>query len=62
LEGDSIDKHPCINYATLQEKLAIPKIRYSVALQVEDAYKELVLLMKKKLYNRHGGRSAGSPE
>lgn len=49
LEGSQIKEHPQLNYARLVEKLAIPKVRYPVALQIEDGYCELIQIMKKKL-------------
>lgn len=49
LEGSLIEKHPNFNYAWLVQELAIPKTRYSVALQIEDWYRDLVLMMKAKL-------------
>lgn len=49
LEGSQISEHPQFDYAFLVEKLAIPKVRYPVALQIEDGYRDLVQIMKKKL-------------
>lgn len=49
LESSQIDKHPRFNYRTLVDELTIPKTRYSVALQVEDGYRELVEKLKLKL-------------
>lgn len=49
LEGSQIDEHPQIDHAFLVEQLAMPKIRYPVALQIEDGYCELVQIMKTKL-------------
>ena len=49
LEGSLIDEHPQFNYSALMQKLSIPDTRYSVALQIEDAYRELVTMMQAKL-------------
>lgn len=49
LEGSQINEHPQFDYAFLVEKLAIPQVRYPVALQIEDGYRELVHIMKTKL-------------
>lgn len=49
LKGSQIHTHPQWTHGVLVEKLAIPKIRYSVALQVEDGYQELIQKMKAKL-------------
>jgi nitrogen fixation protein NifU and related proteins len=50
LEGSLINEHPRFNYSCLVQDLAIPKTRYSVALQIEDGYREIVTMMQKKLY------------
>jgi nitrogen fixation protein NifU and related proteins len=49
LEGSLIHEHPRFNYSWLLQELAIPKTRYSVALQIEDVYREIVMMMQKKL-------------
>lgn len=49
LEGSQIDEHPLFNYQTVVDELAIPKTRYSVALQIEDGYRELIEKIKLKL-------------
>lgn len=49
LEDSLIDEHPRFNYSWLVQELAIPKNRYPVALQIEDGYRTLVMMMKKKL-------------
>lgn len=49
LEGSSIKEHPRYDYAYLLNELDIPKLRYPVALQIEDGYRELVQIMKEKL-------------
>lgn len=49
LEGSQVNIHPQFTYAELIEKLAIPQIRYSAAIQVEDGYQGLIQKMKLKL-------------
>ncbi len=49
LEDSQIDEHPRFDYAFLLKELDIPKLRYSVALQLEDGYRELVKSMKERL-------------
>lgn len=49
LEGSQIDEHPQIDYALIIQLLDIPKVRYPVALAIEDSYRELVQIMKTKL-------------
>lgn len=49
VEGVTIDKLPSIDYQLLIKELKIPMNQYPVALQIEDVYKETVVLMKKKL-------------
>ena len=44
-----IDKLPCFNYQLLMKELEIPTSQYPVTLQIEEAGKEALLLMKKKL-------------
>lgn len=48
LEGSLIAEHPRLNYSWFVQELAIPKTRFPVALQIEDGYRALVLMMKKK--------------
>lgn len=49
LQGTQINEHPHFDYSYLLSILEIPKSRYPVALQISDAYKEIVQLMKEKL-------------
>lgn len=55
LEGSKIDEHPQFNYSWLVQQLEIPKTRYPVALQIEDGYREVVLMMKEKLKGNKNG-------
>jgi nitrogen fixation NifU-like protein len=49
IEGRELESLISINYQTLIKELEIPTHQYPIALQVEDAYKEVLTLMKKKL-------------
>lgn len=49
IEGKLIDSLPLINYQTLVKELDIPNSQYPTALQIEEIYKETIVLMKKKL-------------
>jgi nitrogen fixation NifU-like protein len=49
LEGSTINEHPCIAYNHLLQELEIPKAGLSVALLIEESYRELVQIMKMKL-------------
>ncbi len=49
LEGSKINEHPHYEYAFLLKMLDIPQLRYPVALQLEDGYRELVKIMKERL-------------
>lgn len=49
LERSKIDEQPQFDYMMLIQILAIPKTRYSIALQIEDSYREVILKMKKLL-------------
>jgi nitrogen fixation protein NifU and related proteins len=49
LEGSLINEHPRFNHSWVAQELAIPKTRYSVALQIADGYREIVMIMQKKL-------------
>lgn len=49
IEGKSVFKPPLLDYQVLINVLEIPTIQYPVALQVEDAYKEVLTLLKYKL-------------
>jgi len=49
LEGKNINSLPQINYQLMIKELAIPTVQYPVALRIEKAYKEILLLMQKKL-------------
>ncbi len=49
IQGTSITIHPFFSYTILVQQLAIPKLHYSVALQVEEGYCEVIQLMKTKL-------------
>lgn len=48
LEGRTLENLPLINYQILIKELAISTIQYPIAIQVEDVYKEVLTLMKKK--------------
>ena len=48
LEGAQLMELPVINYQTMIKILAIPRHQYPAAVQVEDVFKEVVSLMKKK--------------
>ncbi|BCA95745.1 hypothetical protein TUM19329_21060 [Legionella antarctica] len=48
-QGRELDSVMSITYQTLIKELEIPTHQYPVALQVEDVYKEVLTLMKKKL-------------
>lgn len=48
IEGRALDNLPLINYQILIKELEIPTHQYPVAIQVEDVYKEVLTLMKKK--------------
>lgn len=48
IEGRSLDNLAPINYQLLIKELEIPTNQYPIALQVEDVYKEVLALMKKK--------------
>lgn len=48
-EGQQIQSLSLINYQLLIKELGIPTNQYPVALQIEEIYKETVVLMKKKL-------------
>ncbi|MFA5959322.1 MAG: iron-sulfur cluster assembly scaffold protein [Tatlockia sp.] len=49
LEGSDVNQHPCYTHLDFAKQLGIPKTRYSVALQLEDGYREIILLMQFKL-------------
>ncbi|KTC84177.1 iron-sulfur cluster assembly scaffold protein [Legionella brunensis] len=49
LEGSNINDHPQCDYSWLVEQLEIPRTRYPVALQIEDGYREIIVIMKTKL-------------
>lgn len=49
LEGSVIHEHPRFNSILLQQILAIPITRYSIALEIEKSYKALVVDLKLKL-------------
>ncbi|HHF7349021.1 TPA: iron-sulfur cluster assembly scaffold protein [Legionella feeleii] len=49
LEGTLLETHPRYDHAWLAQELELPKVRYHVALQIEDGYKEIVRIMKAKL-------------
>ena len=46
LEGSLIEEHPQFDSVLLLQKLAIPKARYPVALQIVEGYREMVFIMK----------------
>lgn len=48
IEGRELSQLPAINYQILVKELDIPTHQYPIALQVEDVYKEVLILMKKK--------------
>ncbi|CEG57176.1 iron-sulfur cluster assembly scaffold protein [Legionella fallonii] len=49
IEGRKLDCLKEMNYQILVKELEIPQNQYPIALQVEDVYKEVFTLMKKKL-------------
>lgn len=49
LENSSLQKHPCFNYLAIMEALAIPKTNMAAALQLDEAYKAAIDLLKTKL-------------
>lgn len=49
LEGSPIAEHPCIDYERLINEFAIPETHHSAALQIEEGYQKLVLMMQRKL-------------
>lgn len=52
LEGSRVSEHPQLDHAWLVNTLDLPKIRYPVAIQVEDAYREILTKMKMKLRDK----------
>lgn len=51
LEGSFIADHPRFNYRLLIQRLALPKTRYPVAIQIEEGYNKLVKRMKETMMN-----------
>ena len=49
IEGRELESLTSISYQILIKELEIPNQQYPIALQVEDVYKEVLTLMKKKL-------------
>ncbi len=49
LEGENISSLPEFNYSMLVKIMDIPNTQYPVALQVEEIYKEILVLMRQKL-------------
>ena len=49
LENTLIAKHPCLNYLAIMETLNIPKTNMAAAIQIDEAYKALIEVMKMKL-------------
>ena len=49
LDGSEVNALPSFDYVWLVQELDIPKTRYSIALQIEDAYQEIILRMKRLL-------------
>lgn len=49
IEGVQIENLSPFNYQVLIKELAMPMKHYPIALQVEDVYKEILVLMRKKI-------------
>lgn len=48
IEGKALSQLPPLNYQVLVKELQIPTAQYPLAIQVEDAYKEVLTLMNKQ--------------